>query len=259
MENKRYFRIMKPASFRWNVQFVKWLHKRYFRHPGKLIDLGCGQGEVVETFKRLGYEAEGYDYPKIDLEKKLKFKDKTYDFVICKFVFEHIHNIMGLMEEIRRILKPNGLAVILTDDAPSNWGCPEPKWHLPGSREGLSPQNVDALAENPELAFMSREGPLGELGSIERALRVIDVFLASELMLTEQWRSSVKATYPYHETYIPLKGYHPLDFSVNNDVQTWRGMVDRGYEATVTTLLDAGLIADTGRKRNPYRLQGRRK
>lgn len=144
-------------------------------------------------------------------------------------------------------------------DAPSNWGCPEPKWHLPGSQEGLSPHNVDALAENPELAFLSPERQFAEFVGIERALRVVDVFLASELTLTEQWRSSVKATHPYHETYIPLKGYHPLDFSVNKDVKTWRGMVDRGYEATVTTLLDAGLIADTARKKNPYRLQGRPK
>lgn len=144
-------------------------------------------------------------------------------------------------------------------DAPSDWGCHEPKWHMPGSKEGRVPNNVDALAENPEFAFLSPGGPFGEFIAIERALRIVDVFLASELTLTEPWRSSVKAAYPYHEVHIPLKGYHGLDFSVNKDVKTWRGMVDRGYEATVATLLDAGLIADTARKRNPYRLQGQPK
>lgn len=144
-------------------------------------------------------------------------------------------------------------------DAPSDWGCPEPKWHMPGSREGLSPQNLEVLAENPVFAFLTRGGHLGEFIGIERVLRVVEVWLASELTLTTTWRLSVKATYPYCEVHIPLKGYHGLDFSVNKDVKTWRGMVDRGYEATVATLLDAGLVTDTAGKKNPYRLQGKTK
>jgi len=144
-------------------------------------------------------------------------------------------------------------------DAPSDWGCPEPKWHMPGSREGLSPRNLEALAENPVFTFLSPGGPFGEFIGVERVLRVVDVALASELTLTTTWRSSIKATYPYYEVHIPLKGYHGLDFSVNKDLKTWRGMVDRGYEATVTTLVDAGLITDTTGKKNPYRLQGKTK
>jgi predicted acylesterase/phospholipase RssA len=144
-------------------------------------------------------------------------------------------------------------------DASPDWGCPEPKWHKQGSKEGILPDNVKALTENPHFAFLSWGGlfsrsPFSEFIGVERALRVVDVFLASELTLTEPWRSSVKATYPYHEVYIPLKGYHWLDFTVNKDMKTWRGMVDRGYEATVRTLVDAGLIAGTARKKNPYRL-----
>lgn len=144
-------------------------------------------------------------------------------------------------------------------DAPPDWGCPEPKWHIPGSREGLSPRNLEALAENPVFAALSPGGPFGEFVGIERALRVVDVTLASELTLTQPWRSSIKANYPYYEVHIPLKGYHGIDFSVNKDVKTWRGMVDRGYEATVAMLWDAGLIADTARKKNPYRLHGKTK
>ena len=74
------------------------------------------------------------------------------------------------------------------------------------------------------------------------------------MMLTNTWRSSIKATYPYYEAQIPLMGYHMFDFSVNKDVNTLRGMVDRGYNATVTSLIDAGLIASEARKKNPYRI-----
>ena len=78
--------------------------------------------------------------------------------------------------------------------------------------------------------------------------------VGSEMMLTNTWRSSVKATYPYYEVKIPLMGYHMFDFSVNKDVKTWRGIVDRGYKATVAALIDAGLIAGKYRKKNPYRI-----
>jgi len=143
-------------------------------------------------------------------------------------------------------------------DAPSHWGCPEPKWHVPGSEKGRSPNNTEALAENPEFAFLSWGGlfsgsPFGEFIGIERALRLVDVSLAAELTFTKPWRSGIKETYPYHEVYIPLKGYNGLDFSVNKDIRTWRGMVGRGYEATVAKLINAGLIPGSARKKNPYR------
>jgi len=139
-------------------------------------------------------------------------------------------------------------------DAPSHWGCPEPKWHLPGSTQGLSPIHLDALAENPEFAFLKWRGRIGEFRGIEHVLKVVEVWLGSEMMLTNTWRSSVKATYPYYEAQIPLMGYHMFDFSVNKDVNTWRGMVDRGYNATVTSLIDAGLVVGEAIKKNPYRI-----
>jgi len=83
---------------------------------------------------------------------------------------------------------------------------------------------------------------------------VVEVWLSAEMMLTNAWRSSIKATYPYYEVQIPLMGYHMFDFSVNKNVNTWRGMVDRGYNATVTSLIDAGLITGKYEKINPYRI-----
>jgi hypothetical protein len=139
-------------------------------------------------------------------------------------------------------------------DAPSDWGCPEPKWHKPGSTEGLSPNHLEALAENPEFSFLKWRGRIGEFRGIERVLKVVEVWLSAEMMLTNTWRSSIKSTYPYFEVQIPLMGYHMFDFNVNKDMKTWRGMVDRGYQATSAALIDAGLITGKERKKNPYRI-----
>ncbi len=146
-----------------------------------------------------------------------------------------------------------GLIVDPDLDAPPEWECPAPKWHRPGSTEGIPPHGTDALAQNPEFEFLSPEGPLGEFVGIERALRVVDIIVTSETTLTEQWRSAVRATYPYYEAFIPLRGFHWLDFTANADATTWRSMVDRGYEATKRVLIEAGLIPGSAERDNPYR------
>ena len=52
----------------------------------------------------------GVDY-KVDITK-LPFKDATYDFVFASHVMEHIQDDEKALSEIRRILKPGGMAVL---------------------------------------------------------------------------------------------------------------------------------------------------
>src|SRR5262249_15205921 len=55
------------------------------------------------------------DYPdwiqNIDL-LQLPFGDREFDLVICNHVLEHVNNDVGAMTEIRRVLKPDGWAVV---------------------------------------------------------------------------------------------------------------------------------------------------
>lgn len=49
-------------------------------------------------------------------EEKTKynlFKDNVFDWIICSHVLEHIPDDRKAMRELRRVLKPDGLAVIL--------------------------------------------------------------------------------------------------------------------------------------------------
>jgi SAM-dependent methyltransferase len=48
---------------------------------------------------------------KVDLQS-LPFADATYDFVFASHVLEHISNDRKAIQEIRRILKPNGIAIL---------------------------------------------------------------------------------------------------------------------------------------------------
>jgi SAM-dependent methyltransferase len=48
---------------------------------------------------------------KVDIQS-LPFKDATYDFVFASHVLEHIPDDKKAIQEIRRILKPNGVAIL---------------------------------------------------------------------------------------------------------------------------------------------------
>jgi SAM-dependent methyltransferase len=98
--------------------------KYYKARSGKLLDVGCGRGEHVDIFNKLGFDAYGIDLeatkPKtkrVDLEtEKIPFPDNYFDFIMSKSNIEHIRNVYHLMKEMRRVLKPGGKIVIMTCD-----------------------------------------------------------------------------------------------------------------------------------------------
>lgn len=59
---------------------------------------------------------EGYEYPNyvkdIDIMQMYDIQDKTFDLVICNHVLEHVSNDIIAMQELCRILKDNGIAIL---------------------------------------------------------------------------------------------------------------------------------------------------
>lgn len=121
------------ANTRYEGIFAKWVHKRFFKTPGKLVDIGSGNGSASLGFKRLGYDVIALDTDdfyfkrlqdndiktkKIDLDnsKKLPFKDNEIDYFFAKSVLEHLKEPLLFIKEMNRCLKPNGKIFILTPD-----------------------------------------------------------------------------------------------------------------------------------------------
>ena len=81
-----------------------------------LLDLGSGKSAIVEICKKKKIEAvEINSENNIDFEKdKINKDNNTYDFVLFKSVLEHLFNPTNILQEIKRVLKKDGILIIIT-------------------------------------------------------------------------------------------------------------------------------------------------
>jgi len=106
------------------------------RPGGVLLDLGCGDGAVTARIAEsagvgrvLGVElighladaarARGVEVVGADLNGRLPFEAGSVDVIHSNQVIEHLWNTDNLLQEIRRLLKPDGYAVVSTNNLAS--------------------------------------------------------------------------------------------------------------------------------------------
>lgn len=126
------------------------------RESLKVLDFGCGAGNLVAALVRLGHDAYGCDiggdwrgseqewdrgFPADQWKGRarlsaiqaspyrLPYPDASFDVVTSTSVLEHAQNTAEVFAEIRRVLKPGGFALHLL---PSKWYLPtEPHVYVP--------------------------------------------------------------------------------------------------------------------------------
>lgn len=111
-------------SFEYTLEYSRWVSKRYFNPVGRLLDIGCGNGNFTNSFIKLGYDTIGIDietiFPsaiKVDLEKgNLPFESESFDYIFFRHTIEHIQNAEGILQECFRVLKKSGKLLIETID-----------------------------------------------------------------------------------------------------------------------------------------------
>jgi 2-polyprenyl-3-methyl-5-hydroxy-6-metoxy-1,4-benzoquinol methylase len=134
-----YGKIMESSSKEFIEKFGEWLSSRYIKDKKDVLDLGCGRGYLWKYLKDKGYNAIGADFPQVNAEERLPYKNESFDVVICKSLIEHVRNINGLMSEVRRILRMGGIAIFTTNNTPKDFkGFLEDPTHVtPFSKERL--------------------------------------------------------------------------------------------------------------------------
>jgi ubiquinone/menaquinone biosynthesis C-methylase UbiE len=102
----------------------------------KFLEPGCGRGEFLEEFNKLGLDCYGIDLseysgsmcPDVEVKKKVDlenhiwpFPDNNFDIIYNKSLMEHLRNPDKFLLEARRVLKPGGKIICLIPDWESNY------------------------------------------------------------------------------------------------------------------------------------------
>lgn len=122
MHEVKYNETIYPArKDTYTPKLCKYLMQRFFRGQ-RLVDLGCGTGVHIKEFKRDILDCMGVDKKDCNLEyeelpiSNIIHPKGYFDNAFCKSVIEHINNPDNLIKQTYRILKPEGVFVIMTPD-----------------------------------------------------------------------------------------------------------------------------------------------
>lgn len=133
--------------------------------PGRLLELGCGDGKRLLFLREMGWQVEGQEVDpdlikslRRDLDVKIHEGDllqlsldaDCYDAVIMNHVIEHLYEPLSVLRECWRILKPGGRLVAVTPNALSlghllyrkSWRGLEPPRHI----NVFNPRSLSVLA-----------------------------------------------------------------------------------------------------------------
>lgn len=109
----------------------KYLAKR----RGRMLDVGCGNGDLVQMARDYGWEAEGIDLDakaaanasgkglnvRLGTLAEQAYPDSTFDLITMSHVIEHLHDPIRHLQESHRVLKAAGSILVFT---PNTAGVP---------------------------------------------------------------------------------------------------------------------------------------
>lgn len=105
-----------------------------YKRAGKILDIGCATGFLLDEAKKQGWQPYGVELSKWaadfarekynlsvseGLLKDAKFPYNFFDVIVMMDSIEHLPDPKKTLEEIRRILKPNGILCISTPNIES--------------------------------------------------------------------------------------------------------------------------------------------
>lgn len=113
--------VLSPSTLSLERHRLFWLYlknkTRFFADPLKVLHFAPEQAfyKRFRKMKNLDYTTTDLNSPLADIKADicaLPFQENEFDFLICNHVLEHIPDDTKAMQELYRILKPGGTAII---------------------------------------------------------------------------------------------------------------------------------------------------
>jgi len=109
---------------------VMWLEAQ---PGGRLLEIGCGNGERMTLFNQLGWNVQGIEPDasaaeiahkeglnvSVGMLEKTDLASTSFDAIIMSHVIEHLPNPQWVVKECLRLLRPGGKLVMLTPNTDS--------------------------------------------------------------------------------------------------------------------------------------------
>lgn len=113
--------VLSPSTLSLERHRLLWLYLKnetdFFSKPIKLLHFAPEQAfyNRFKKQKNLTYTTTDLESPLADVKAdicNLPFEDASFDWILCNHVLEHIPDDTQAMQELYRILKPGGVAVL---------------------------------------------------------------------------------------------------------------------------------------------------
>lgn len=110
------------------ITFLRWLP------PGRLLDVGCGNGGFLRAMRELGWEVQGVEPDPesarvaqreqgvpvvVGTLEQAKLRENSVDAITVRHVLEHVADPMALLRECHRVLRPGGQLAVVTPNIES--------------------------------------------------------------------------------------------------------------------------------------------
>lgn len=187
-----------PASHR-ERKIMRFLHGR---KASRLLDVGCGDGNLglwlgqalgAEEIFGIGVSSanvevamgKGIKAIKLDVDEfDFPFDSDYFDAVFCGEVIEHLFDPDHLLDEMYRVLKPEGFCIITTPNL-GGWHC---RLLL---LAGYQPYSVSASLRHPDAGRLVKR-----LGGAEDHIRLFTLRALKELLAIHHFKiERIESTY----------------------------------------------------------------
>lgn len=162
-----------------------------FKANGKLLEVGCAYGFLLDFFRKNGWNVSGVEISKesssyarewfglkvlTDTIEHAPYPDEEFDVVLMLDIIEHLPDPITSLKEVRRIMKPDGILLVQVPYELSHWekileallkgkkpGIASP-YDVPAHLYFFTPKTIKKLLEKAGFTIVRRES--GSYGQV---------------------------------------------------------------------------------------------